>query len=376
MRKIISLLIIYLTTILVLGPCLSAINISNNENIILKKLNIIHVYPGDSIQDAIDMANSRETVFVHSGIYYEKVDICKSITLAGENKVTTVIDGNKLGDVVTTKCNDVIILGFTIQNSGPSGFDHAITCSENRNAQISNCIIKDNAGGIRFNSVSDSTINNCEIYQNLQTSITIYEKSNNIQIKNCIIKNNGDIYIGGIHISSATNIDIKGCQIDNNHCGISLVNAKYVNIYDNTLDGNSWGNIELLGTEAQNPSHVRIYNNKIINSPDNGILIQSCPGNIIVENNIINSNEGSGILILRSPNNIVTGNSLSNNKVGIQIKECSYNTEALKDENTFYNNGKDISTKKINKVLSRFSENLKLPNILLELLEKIGIFNF
>ena len=44
------------------------------------------------IQDAIDNASDGDTVFVYSGIYYELIDINKSIYLIGERFDPPVID--------------------------------------------------------------------------------------------------------------------------------------------------------------------------------------------------------------------------------------------------------------------------------------------
>ncbi|KAA0011596.1 MAG: hypothetical protein FE041_04135, partial [Thermoplasmata archaeon] len=70
-----------------------------------------------SIQSAINDANDGDTIFVYSGVYYENVVINKSITLIGENKETTIIDGSNSGDVVNITANGVTIEGFTIRNS-------------------------------------------------------------------------------------------------------------------------------------------------------------------------------------------------------------------------------------------------------------------
>ena len=49
-----------------------------------------------TIQSAIDDANSGDTVFVYSGIYFENVIVNKTISLTGEDRNSTIIDGLSL----------------------------------------------------------------------------------------------------------------------------------------------------------------------------------------------------------------------------------------------------------------------------------------
>jgi pectin methylesterase-like acyl-CoA thioesterase len=58
--------------------------------------------PGNytKIQDAIDNASDGDTVFVYSGKYEERdIIVNKSISLIGENKETTIVDGNQKRDI-------------------------------------------------------------------------------------------------------------------------------------------------------------------------------------------------------------------------------------------------------------------------------------
>jgi pectin methylesterase-like acyl-CoA thioesterase len=83
--------------------------------------------PGNysKIQDAVDNATDNDTVFIYddSSPYYESVVINKvSISLIGEDKNTTVIDGSKtMGSVVRIYVDNVKIAGLMMIN-GWAGF--------------------------------------------------------------------------------------------------------------------------------------------------------------------------------------------------------------------------------------------------------------
>jgi hypothetical protein len=53
------------------------------------------VYPGESIQGAIDGAGAGDTIYVHEGTYIENVDVNKRVTLIGDG-----------ADVVTVRAAD------------------------------------------------------------------------------------------------------------------------------------------------------------------------------------------------------------------------------------------------------------------------------
>jgi parallel beta-helix repeat protein len=113
-----------------------------------------------SIQDAINIANDGDSIYVNEGIYFENIEIDKSIFLIGENKNNTIIDGNGTGDVIYITQPGVEISGFTIQNSGFSGRDSGIKILAD-NVYISNNNIMNNTIGIfiRFSQ-------NCYILSN------------------------------------------------------------------------------------------------------------------------------------------------------------------------------------------------------------------
>ncbi len=69
-----------------------------------------------SIQDAIEDAHNNDTVYVFNGTYYEAVLIDKPLTLVGENKKTTILEGNGTRDIITITADDVHVRGFSIVN--------------------------------------------------------------------------------------------------------------------------------------------------------------------------------------------------------------------------------------------------------------------
>jgi nitrous oxidase accessory protein len=192
------------------------------------------------IQDAIDNASSGDTVFVFNGTYFENVIINKSINLFGEDKNNTIIDGKRIDDTLWIMASFIYVSSFTILNSSTEDWNVGILVIEKEwwqpddppfltNINISNCVIKNNRGGIRLYSNHDVNVSNCIIQNNPSTSIYVVS-SNHITINNCIIIGNGEIYEGGIAIredsaigNCSNNITISNCSISYNFCdGISV----------------------------------------------------------------------------------------------------------------------------------------------------------
>jgi len=68
----------------------------------------------DNIQDAIDAVFDGDTIYVYKGIYLENLKINKTISLVGEDRDSTIIDGGGNVNVV------IIPLNFTVFKSSMS----------------------------------------------------------------------------------------------------------------------------------------------------------------------------------------------------------------------------------------------------------------
>jgi parallel beta-helix repeat protein len=247
------------------------------------------------IQDAIDNASNHDTIYVYddSSPYYENVIIDKTINLIGEDKNTTIIDGSEAGDVVYISANNVVIMWFTIQNSG--NYHAGINIKSDHNI-INENSITNNGYGIYLEDCNDNIISNNDI---------CFQTDTGIKAKYTI-----ESTISGNNVSS------------NEGLGISFeFSVNYNIISDNIISSNMEENI---GVTFQS-NYNTIFNNLISSSDSGGIDIyqQSCNNNI--SNNHISSHNSQGISIRDSSNdNIIYHNNVINNLQNA-YDECTNN---------------------------------------------------
>ena len=264
--------------------------------------------PGNytKIQDAINDASNGSTVFVlhDSSPYYEHVIIDKKISLIGENKETTVIDGQNTSDVVHISIDNVNLSGFTITRSGNLCFPNY-----------------DDAG-------VEVAANYCNVIDNL-------------------IVSNGDygVLIGSYDVPIRHHNQISNNVINYNYYGIYIFLSNVNIIQNNTICYNRYDGVYLLGSPC---SSNKIIDNNISLNKINGIEIEDGSSNII-QGNIVNSNNDVGMYIIWSSNankiinnhveknllngiflfngqqNMITGNTFEGNQlVGLELNGAMY----------------------------------------------------
>lgn len=241
------------------------------------------------IQDAIDAASEGDTIYVYAGTY-NSIEInggeLNQITLVGENKDNTIINGGGSGHVVRAyetqvsgNTIEIHISGFTITNAGGNGFD-CISLSYAENCTIiSNKIINGDVGeGIQIDHgseiiIQDNSISNC---QGSGISLTI---SNNNIIENNLIQNNQK----GIQLSSTSNNNVisNNTISSNSQYGTYLIQSINNIFYRNDFTNNdqnaqdSLANNWYYGTIGNYWDDYNGYDN---NSDDIGDIPYDIPG--------------------------------------------------------------------------------------------------
>ncbi|MCX6663413.1 MAG: right-handed parallel beta-helix repeat-containing protein, partial [Euryarchaeota archaeon] len=198
-------------------------------------------YPYKTIHEGITAAIAGDTVSVLSGTYNENLVITMDLTLVGENKDTTFIDGGGNGHVVNAHGTSdseihVHISKLTLRNAGGSGFD-GITFSYVTTSEIADNKMSNNKGeGISLDHCNAITVHNNLITNNDAAGISLTAADQNI-IENNIVQNNQK----GIHLASfSLNNQMIGNTIhDNNMYGVYVVQSSNNIFTRNDLSGNS-----------------------------------------------------------------------------------------------------------------------------------------
>jgi parallel beta-helix repeat protein len=208
-----------------------------------------------TIQAAIDAPETVDghTIFVKKGTYYEHVIANKSISLIGENRTTTVVDGNGTGTDIRVTASSVVIEGFTVKN-GTTGIHLYYT---NNSLVVENDVI--------FNG----------------DAILVYYSSNFTVHQNTV----GNNTVRGILVSNSRNFTVSNNYVyGNGMYGLNTNSSANGLIEQNDAYGNSYDGIGLFGS-----ANCAITENNVKDNPLFGIMVDSSGDNLIYHNNVVNN---------------------------------------------------------------------------------------
>jgi parallel beta-helix repeat protein len=263
-------------------------------------------HPYKNITVALQYTLARSTIYVSNGTYNERIVINETISLIGENKKITIIDGDGIGTVVEIRADNVFLSGFTINNSGCEWPDSGLRLMNVRNCTISGNNIINNLDGIRlFNFSSNNRIFDNVIEENLG-GVSLYYSSNNSICENNITANNGF----GIFVHHSLNNNICKNSIINNRWGIGLdFSSEYNYVFENSIQLNHVDGIKF----EHSISNIVFKNDIVANSECNVRILGTSKYNCIFENNISYSSYGL-VLAGSSFNNSIFHNNFVGNQ--------------------------------------------------------------
>ena len=223
--------------------------------------------PGNysKIQDAIDDASDRDTVFVYNGTYFEHIIINKTISLVGENAIGTVINGQQIGTVVMVSASSVIVSGFTLKNNEFSVHHSAIQGSTNFSTIKNNIITNDNelgnSYGIYFRNSSYNLIENNTISNCYYSGISLEKSCYNNVLNNTIF----GTFLGCIQLGYSSNNNTIMRNNLSTGVTISLLESDYNQIqYNHLTNPLASGNVLLANASYNNITHNNFIVSRLV----------------------------------------------------------------------------------------------------------------
>ena len=316
-----------------------------------------------NIQEAINAPETLNghTILAGAGTYYENVVVNKGVSLLGESRETTIIDGNGTGTVAEVTVDNVTVKDFTIRNSG--GWpESGIRLSEVKNCNVSGNNIANNYFGIRIDYSSNNSITGNVVTANSERGIWLRSFSTNNSITGNIITANwygisleyssNNVLRDNVMAGNERNFGVYGHEIlshfINDVDDSNMVDGKpvvyLVNKQNLTIDPQTHPNIgylAIVNSTNITVQHLNMKNNgegilfAYTNSSSihnvtaisnyNGVRLVSSSNNSIFGNNLT-ANNGHGVSLRLSSNNSVTRNTIANNGYGITLESSLNNS--------------------------------------------------
>jgi parallel beta-helix repeat protein len=301
-----------------------------------------------TIQEAIGANETLDgqTIYVESGVYHGSVVCGKNLTIVGEDRDSTIIDGDgSYQTVLLTSNQGGEIRNFTVRNGGYGivikggiGFFPSYTGV----SVIDNLITGNAYGGISLEHSANTTVVGNIITSNALFGIDILYSGYNLIVNNSVAGNgHGIVFYGNSNDNVLRNNSMSG-----NAYNFGLIvrgetmnwlsgysgRKGIVNDVDtsNTVDGKPiyyWvgRHDEQVPSDAgyvwlDDCSNITVKNLNLSHNIEGILLLWA--NNTVIEENQINQN-GYGIWVELSENNTFSSNILANNSYGIVLGDSS-----------------------------------------------------
>jgi len=246
------------------------------------------VKPDQSIQAAVDRAQSGDRIEVFPGVYNQSVMVDKAgISLVGVhlNGERPIMDGeNKRGDAVQGSADDFLMQGFHIRNYTGNG------------------VVNQRATRVTYR---DLIVENPGLYAVYPVECT------GVLVEGCVVSGARD---AGIYVGQSRDIIVRNNEVFNNVAGIEIENSVGALVVNNSAHHNTAGILVFLlpNGASKVASHTRVINNRVWeNNHENfakpGTTVSFLP-------------PGLGIFIMAADHTEVTRNQIfGNDSQGIEM---------------------------------------------------------
>ncbi len=264
-------------------------------------------YP--TIQEAINNANSGDTIFVRNGTYYENVVVNKPLTLKGESREDTMIDWEGAEPTIEVIADNVSISNFRVQRSPNMSIGNScVWFNTASGSRLTDCVVHYGYLGVFILESNSSLAANLTI-QGSGLGLGVFNSSHSVFRDNEI----SDAWGIGLALSAST-----GCLLRNNHmincsCGFTAGGSMVDHFFNdidtsNTIDGKHVYCLVNQTGLTVNPSTF----------PDAGSLTIANSTGVIVENLTL-LHSGVGVVFAYTNDSLIRNVTVSNNTGGYGI---------------------------------------------------------
>lgn len=282
---------------------------------------VYHVYPGQSLQAAINKLAAGNTLYVHAGTYSEKITVgVSNVTIIGDQAIVDYVDVGYWGVLFRISGSYVTISGFEVRNS-----DYMGVILSGSNISLSNFNVHHSLENGILITGDNNLVENSRVWQNCRSNVngsrtrggwasglSAARRPNNAIIRNNqVYQNWGE----GLSTYEASGTLIEGNEVFDNYVNLYVSDAQNVIVRNNhvyiptnpvVMVGSRVG--IMLGDEKYNPasSNIQILDNVVENTYRNLYWWQGTQGggmnNVVIEGNTFtNSQYFAGVQINSAP---------------------------------------------------------------------------
>jgi parallel beta-helix repeat protein len=291
-------------------------------------------YPFRTIQDALDVAESQDTIYVFGGLYDDPFIINKEVDIVGSieggSSIIEILEDERYTVEITK--DYVTFESFTIKDTGDhksSPIGALISIKASDVVVQGNILIDTKSWGIYLDPSSSGCVISGNEIDNTEKGIYI-DDSDTHDIFNNIISNSTN---DGIYLTKCSNTRLYNNEISTSNHGINVQYSTGTNITNNHIFLNTYSGIGLYGGK-----NTIVQGNHFENNDGNGIFLQTANSEILentfesnrrginldesdcsITDNIFTENSASGIFTTElSQNNIITLNKFDDNTKSAQ----------------------------------------------------------